>query len=405
MNYFIFFIIIISILIIIQIYYNTNIEKFCNNIIYNIISENSYNFNNSIDISSSDYKNILDDINSNNLTFNKFLNNTNTTLLIDPYINHFILNDYATELYCKPGYFFYLSKYKLNDNYCTWDLNNKTILYTCSTDYYFIMSIIYGYRLDINTINLIKININKLEDTDIKFDVLITYIIPDSNYKILLENLYLHAYGFKDIDINRIKLFYPFINIENNTHISSVFNNKLTNINIHNKSFTDLPFTTYYTSTFRFNKIIETFITNIKIPDDYLNPLYKCYGDDDNINKYACLSKFNYDNTLKSSNQTSWKKTCNNNDECPYYKKNTNYKNERGKCVDGYCELPIGIKRKGYIEFNDTNEFTPFCYGCSDDDFDCCNNQSNPDYAFENDYNDRITNSLSTIISSIHYKF
>ena len=54
----------------------------------------------------------------------------------------------------------------------------------------------------------------------------------------------------------------------------------------------------------------------------------------------------------------------------PLLLSNKNYPNERGGCVNGYCEFPLGLNRKSYREY-DTN-FTetnyPRCYGCDIND-------------------------------------
>ena len=63
------------------------------------------------------------------------------------------------------------------------------------------------------------------------------------------------------------------------------------------------------------------------------------------------------------------------------------------------CELPIGIKRLGYTKYNNTDENTPFCYGCKKDNQDCCKSQNNPDYAFKNDTREREKYNLNTYIS------
>ena len=31
--------------------------------------------------------------------------------------------------------------------------------------------------------------------------------------------------------------------------------------------------------------------------------------------------------------------------ECPFYKSNKNYENTFGDCINGYCEVPIGLNK------------------------------------------------------------
>ena len=94
-----------------------------------------------------------------------------------------------------------------------------------------------------------------------------------------------------------------------------------------------------------------------------------------------------------------WDRPCSKNEECPFYKKNKNYPNERGKCINGFCEMPLNVIRKGFRKFDETKK--PFCHGCNienckgEECFLCCEQQENaqnlksPDYMFENDTTER----------------
>jgi len=166
--------------------------------------------------------------------------------------------------------------------------------------------------------------------------------------------------------------------------------------------------------------LVENFITRLKMPEDYLEAVdrenekgantgnYGCYGNDKITNKFECDSLYNYDGTVKKY-YSKWDKKCTKNEECPYYKSNKNYPNNRGGCKDGFCEFPVGIKRIGFKKYRDTDVNSPLCYNCGDTtDYDCCanieNDNGNNDYVFENDFNDRKDNNLKTIISSLNYR-
>ena len=101
-----------------------------------------------------------------------------------------------------------------------------------------------------------------------------------------------------------------------------------------------------------------------------------------------------------------WDTPCKYNEECPFYKKNMNYPNSRGGCINGFCEMPVNIKTLGYKEYNESGENAAICYNC---DYkpgckgiecsQCCEDQKDiqlypklksPDYAFGNDYFERI---------------
>lgn len=121
--------------------------------------------------------------------------------------------------------------------------------------------------------------------------------------------------------------------------------------------------------------------------------------------KYKCFLKKGFnDSTCKAYDSIKgtigvYDKPCNVNDDCPFYKKNKNYENARGGCINGYCEMPVNIERVGYKNYRMANK--PFCYGCNrsnclgEECFDCCEEQKNdpnlnsPDYMFSNDMYDR----------------
>ncbi len=107
---------------------------------------------------------------------------------------------------------------------------------------------------------------------------------------------------------------------------------------------------------------------------------YHCVGDSTIKNKGFCDSIFDESEQLKK-NRTVWDKPCVENTECPFYQANKLYKNYRGGCNDGYCEMPIGVTRIGFTKF----EGKPMCHDCSVLNPKCCDNQANANYAFELD--------------------
>jgi TRAP-type uncharacterized transport system substrate-binding protein len=124
---------------------------------------------------------------------------------------------------------------------------------------------------------------------------------------------------------------------------------------------------------------------------------YKCI-DGVGFNKLICESDIGVDGIPKKAGV--WDKQCVYNEDCPFYNKNTNYTNQRGGCNNGYCEMPINVKRLGFTKYlNRTNKDTydknnentePYCYNCNDESKNrCCENQKIPDYAFINDLKER----------------
>jgi len=116
----------------------------------------------------------------------------------------------------------------------------------------------------------------------------------------------------------------------------------------------------------------------------------------DEMNDYKCFlknSRTKFDCISPDPNGLVgvWDKPCKSNFECPFYKKNKNYPNNRGRCINGKCELPIGCERVGYTFFAEK----PLCHNCNKGNCSgidcnrCCDNSSKKDYAFLNDFSNR----------------
>jgi hypothetical protein len=123
-------------------------------------------------------------------------------------------------------------------------------------------------------------------------------------------------------------------------------------------------------------------------------PQYHCYEDRTILDKGECVDTVDKIGKMKPS--YTWDRPCKTDTECPFYLKNKNYLNNRGGCNNGFCEFPVGLKRKSnrFYDKNITENNYPRCYGCEDkDDIDCCEKQKNnpkgPDYKFKNDEEDR----------------
>ena len=136
---------------------------------------------------------------------------------------------------------------------------------------------------------------------------------------------------------------------------------------------------------------------------DYLDAGYFCYGKNgklstfDQRQKYQCESKF--DKFGRNKNENTYDRPCRTNEECPFYRKNTNYENNRGGCHNGTCEFPVGLDRISPRKFETRSK--PYCHNCKDiSTHDCCLDQltktdtkysfmQSPDYAFTHDFIDR----------------
>jgi len=106
---------------------------------------------------------------------------------------------------------------------------------------------------------------------------------------------------------------------------------------------------------------------------------YTCYGSYGS-DKTECEN--NYDTYFRDKNRGVWDKQCFADTDCPFFKANKNYRNTFGGCINGFCEMPVGIKRLSPRFYDITS--VPLCYNCPDSN-NCCTKQKNPDYIFEGD--------------------
>ena len=106
---------------------------------------------------------------------------------------------------------------------------------------------------------------------------------------------------------------------------------------------------------------------------------YKCVGKPDLINREQC-----------DRGGGIWDRPCVKNEECPFYQANTTYRNYRGGCIDGSCEMPLGVRRIAFRGYGTTD--AALCHGCPIGNPLCCAEQVRPDYAFPLDYFERTLN-------------
>jgi hypothetical protein len=359
----------------------------------------------------------------------------NLQVLIDPYINYYILNNTASANAAsggsgaseyKEGIFVCLSHKILREEDCVWDIKGKVVAYLFMSDYLFIQALIKGYNIDINDVYLKKITFVDFANTNKIFDFLFTYMVIDSEYMNFICGQRYYINGIKDVDIHRLKAYYPFIKENYNTVKYYYSNSKKANIDLEDLANKDdsknndvyvssvkslLPIMSYSIVS-----SVENFITRLEMPEDYLEAAkedyyasgasgasgtgyYGCYGNSEIKGKFECDSYYNIDGTPKTY-YSLWDKRCAVNEDCPYYKANANYPNNRGGCIEGgFCEFPVGVKRLGFTKYSDKHLNKPLCYNCED-----ATAKKKPDYVFENDFNERVKNNLNTIITLLDYR-
>ena len=260
-----------------------------------------------------------------------------------------LLLKYNTEKFTDNNkYIFYVSKSP--KTYCTHNIHDRVVGYISDIDKRFIDAITKSYR--IKPRKLVKLNPKVPLFDNVDFGII--SVNKPSNIYDVINNFDLFIYSFNLIDIDRIKLFMKDIKvIEKDIKTFWPNNNKVENSN-----------------KLLYVNNIESFITRLKRDPEIEDNEYHCYNDKTNLNKQLCNMKYDLNGNLKEI-ETIWDKPCDNDKECPFYGKNKKYQKERGKCIDGYCELPIGVKRLSYRKYDDNGIVNkPFCHNVDECDSD-----------------------------------
>ena len=262
---------------------------------------------------------------------------------------YFIILSPRIEHLTDKTYFFYVSKSP--NLYCTHNIHERTVGYISDIDKDFINAIGKSYR--IKPLKLVKLNpIVPIFDS---VDFAIVSVTKNSNIFKVISDFDLFIYSFDTIDIDRIKIFMNNIK-QSNIDIKQFWN--------FNKKINTENTTVLYINT------RETFITRLIRDPEVEDNNYHCYGDIQNLNKQLCNMPYDPFGNIKKK-ETIWDKPCEKNEDCPFYGKNKHHQIDRGKCVDKYCELPVGVRRISYTKYDDVDSVNkPFCHNtdeCTDD--------------------------------------
>jgi hypothetical protein len=226
-------------------------------------------------------------------------------------------------------------------------------------------AIVKGYRLPPTAVSKSFVPANEwlfnsiASVLDSKYDIVYAYIVPGSPFHtVLASELNISVIGFKSIDVDRVKHFYPNISskqvslmdfFKNTGNVSS--KNKFTTILTLRQMRVSVP-----PSNVLSGSIVETFAGFMPLPNDMMDDGYTCIGDSDIHNKQACQSPYDYRGNPKRMT-TVWDKPCTKNEECAFFDPVQN----RGGCSSGSCEFPVGVKRLGFTKFDGVGTNAPFC--------------------------------------------
>jgi len=107
-----------------------------------------------------------------------------------------------------------------------------------------------------------------------------------------------------------------------------------------------------------------------------------CVTDAQQKTRIQCESKYDMFGKPKKTADV-WDAPCKTNTDCPFYQRSPPY---RGGCTNGYCEMPLGVRRIGWTRYAEGSTSFPWCYGCTVYNMDtCCAQQETPAYAFARD--------------------
>lgn len=324
----------------------------------------------------------------NRLTTNQRLTSYGnpSKIILDP-IDYLENASYYKSTQLDEGYFLILTSIDKKEEFqCGFDFTGKTIGYFDNCERRFIDTLTYGYR---NVAKKTRIAIEKVTELNTlwdSIDAIVIYVLPKSPLTKLLEVQELVLLDVGDISIERLLFTNPYL-ISTFVSKNQLFsrNNK---IEIVKETITVLKMSLVLVNLLP----NEGFISRLELSPEFTDPSYVCVGDESIVSNALCNSPYDIYGNPKAPSFAD--KPCEMNEDCPFYKANKRYQNERGGCISGKCEMPIGVRRIGYTQYFDRGQYSPFCYGCTD--LNCCESQRVPDFAFPNDTDERRVNGLQT---------
>lgn len=299
---------------------------------------------------------------------------------------------------------------------CTIDFFGKRIGWVDISDYYLLQAFANGYRIPPSSLELVQLSLQDIPNVPKKLqkgelDYVVTYIVPKSDYHALWRQQPLALYGFQNLNYDRIRLYYPYVQekvINLQTTFTSQDRGQVLMVNLNRPQDPVLVMKRRFwqltgTEDPLARPTLESFVSEFQEDPEGANPAYRCYGDTRIERKAECNSAYDVIG-LRKRFFTTWDRPCVANEDCPYYLANKNYPNLRGGCLrGGVCEMPIGTQRVAYQKLSQGDLFQPFCYGCDNRaDPLCCQKQAKEnkaDYAFPNDTEERKQAGLVTILS------
>ena len=288
---------------------------------------------------------------------------------------------------------------------CGHDWVGRTIGYTDRTSLLFVLSVLHGHRIARESVRIVrvpKVYWDKLEEVLTEtVGVIVTYVVPGSpmHKLILMQNM--SVMGFQGIEAARVRLTSPHIKLES-VNMGNIFGGGVAQVMGRERTsrvptLTHTGVMIYGAADVARDQLVEgaestgerlmalgveqkeNFISRLEWPADQTDERYQCYGEMKATTRAACNSPYDTVGQPKDLS-TVWDRPCENDDECPYAS------GTRGGCVDGFCEIPVGVQRKSFRLAMEEPPYQPFCYNAKDPwDRSGCKSTPKPSYAFKDD--------------------
>lgn len=274
---------------------------------------------------------------------------------------------------------------------CGYDFKNKRIGYLTNTEKHMAQAIARGYRLKDSEFTLEEVPVADWGRIDslikqCRFDVVLAYLVPGSQMQTFLGTQNVSIFGFKGIDMERVRIFYPPAGRPTLEEVNLAYMFQGRYQVMAREAVASLICTPQYvvrirtapTKTKTKTNTKETFINRITRTED--DPEYSCYGDPTLKSRALCNAPYDVIGAPRQQEFPSvWDKPCKADADCPFFDKGA----KTGGCTpSGTCKFPVGVRRLGWRKYTDAPPFTPFCHGCGPNAApDCCKG----DYVYADD--------------------
>jgi hypothetical protein len=266
---------------------------------------------------------------------------------------------------------------------CGYSWVGKKIGYIDRTSLLFVLSVLHGHRIALDSVRLVYIPHKFWNRMDailgITLDLIVAFFIPGTPSHLMLMRQNINIMGFQRIQLERLRMTSPHITLEQ-AELVPLFEGGRVRVLARERT-TRLPTLELKAVRFPLPAMRETFVpamreTFLVAEDNSREQPYRCFGDEKLFTKAACDSPYDVSGLPKPI-RTVWDRKCVSNDDCPFYT------GKRGGCDTntGECEMPIGPSRMSYRTFNTRPPFQPFCYSGDPWALSGCNGQ----WAFPND--------------------